>query len=66
MTLVQRSVLGNLPDGRVGADAQLADGVVVVEETVGVERHQVMENVQIVHHADHVAFLRGREREMPR
>lgn len=60
---MQRSVLGDVPNGVVGADAELADGVVVVEETVRVERDQVVENVQIVDDADHVAFLRETERE---
>lgn len=54
---MQRRVLADIPHVIVRADAQLANGIVVVEELVGVERYQIVEDVQVVDDSDEVPFL---------
>ncbi len=54
---MQRRVLADVPHVIVRADAQLANRIVVVEELVGVERYQIVEDVQVVDDSDEVPFL---------
>ena len=54
---MQRRVLADIPHVIVRADAQLANGIVVVEELVGVERYQIVEDIQVVDDSDEVPFL---------